>query len=745
MCGIAGIARFDGAPIAEPDLERLRRAGERLAHRGPDGEDIGSWDSVGIAFRRLAVFDVDGGRQPFWNEDHTVGLVVNGTIYNHESLRRRLEPRHRFATASDCEPILHLYEEEGRNLADSLVGMFAFALWDLRRGRVLLGRDRLGLKPLYWSIDRRRLIFGSEIKGLLALPDCPREPAWGEWLADPSMNNAVGLGETPLHSGFEGINQLPGGFLLDVDLAAGRADEHRYWGLPDPDPTLGLEEARRDCRQLLLDSIDCCLTGEAELGLALSGGVDSAVIAGRSGQGRRVNSFTVLTESTRANGDAAGAVAVAEHSGLFHSQVYCDVGRLLLAEPQAWEGLVWRCETPLCSPEQLMKRELFKAARSSVPNLKVMLSGVGGDEFSGGYSTTLVPDQGAGWEDFGAALARLWEREQRRGDPVLGIWDSTLAPGLVRQLSGGRVRSEDLDLYVGFLRHKQRDLLMFNLWCEDRLASAISIEARAPHLDHRLVEMLARIPSDLRPELLWDKRIVREAAAGVLPPDAVARPKVPFFYGSAAHTVFAPFLRLLRADGHALIESALGESPAADFISREKLIRYVDGLEEGRADIAVGVEMVLRLVNLGILANFAKADPPARTETAPAPSFEITDWTDPEGREQAVAAARPRQVDRGESVLKFADGALLVEAQGPTPSHHLAIGGALRYELVAGDPWLDVLRGLDGRASLAELCAEADADLGAVEPYVEICLEEGILVEVLSVGDRRPGSAGVVG
>ncbi|HEY4096843.1 MAG TPA: asparagine synthase (glutamine-hydrolyzing) [Baekduia sp.] len=737
MCGIAGLVRFGGAEVGPEDLRDLERAGRAVAHRGPDGGDVACWGSVGVSFRRLAVYDIAGGRQPMWNEDHTVGLMVNGTIYNHDDLRRRLTATgHAFRTASDCEPLVHLYEESGPDLVEDLLGMFAFALWDLRRGRLLLGRDRLGLKPLFWTADDRRLLFGSEIKALLAFEDCPRELDWAALLADPSLNNAAGLDDRPPQSGFRDIHQLPGGALLDVDLASGAVRERRYWTLPEPDPSLDPRDAADRYEQLLLDAVDVCLTGEAEIGLALSGGVDSAIVAGRAGQRHPVPTFTVVGTSTQANGDASGAFAIAEHAGLPHVQVLCDTEELLQG-PDRWASLVWRTETALCSPEQLLKEQLFRAARATVPGLKVMLSGIGGDEFAGGYCTTLVPHPGAGWPDFVTALGRLEARERRRCDPVLDVWDSYLGAGAVSRPGG---HAHDHDPYRGFLRYKQRDLLMYNLWCEDRLASAMSIEARAPYLDHRLVELLATIPPAARSALLWDKRILRDAGRSVLPERLRERRKVPFFHGAGADAVYRPFARMLHADGYALLEAALDNASARQWVDLDRLTTVVDGLQAPGATSAVGVEMALRIVNMGLLDQLARSGGGVADRPPTAPVQILGDWADLEARARAEATTHPPRRELGDLVLRFCPGADLVRSERQPARHLLTVGGRARFEVVATDPWLGVLRGIDGVAPLGVLCAAADTTTEALRDYVETALEHGILAVAAEHDPVTPGA-----
>lgn len=191
MCGIAGVVRLDGSPLDPADRIALRSMAAADAHRGPDDEQFAEDGPIGLAFRRLSIVDVMGGRQPLRNEDDTILLIANGEIYNHQSIRARLSSRHTFRTRSDCEAILHGYEEEGTDCLRGLVGMFALAIWDGVRQKLCLARDRFGIKPLFYTVNRGRVVFASEIKALLQHPECPRAVDWLAALQDPLLSGAV--------------------------------------------------------------------------------------------------------------------------------------------------------------------------------------------------------------------------------------------------------------------------------------------------------------------------------------------------------------------------------------------------------------------------------------------------------------------------------------------------------------------------------------------------------------------------
>lgn len=733
MCGIAGLARFDGAEIDGADLERLVRAGDRIAHRGPDGQDVDRWGSVGIAFRRLAVYDLEGGGQPFWNEDRTIGLVVNGTIYNHRELRARLEGSHKFATESDCEPMLHLYEELGPEMVNELVGMFAFALWDLKKGRLLLGRDRLGMKPLFYSVNASRILFGSEIKALLELPGCPREIDWSGLLADPALNFGLPDLSEPIRSGYVGIEHLPGGSYLDVDLRSGDVKRVQYWDLAEPNADAVADDLRDEYAALLHDAVDVCLTGEAGIALALSGGVDSAIIAGRSAVTRPVHTLTVLGAGTRANGDAEGAFLIARSLGLPHAQVLCDE-RTLLGDGDLWKDMLWRCESALCGPEQLLKNELFKQAKASVPGLKVMISGLGGDEFAGGYMTTFAPGAGAVWEDFVSVLARRADLELRRRDPVAPLWDAYAGAPLVV----GPTATDRSDPYAAFLSEKRRDLLMYNLWTEDRLASAQSIEARAPYLDHRLVDLLCSIPVSARAQLLSDKEIIRSAGRGLLEDRFLSRRKVPFFHGPAEATVYAPFLDMVAADNYSMVEEAFSQGSARDYVDQDAVIGLVRDLRASGRTPAAPVELLVRLVNLGLLEGMATAGHVPGAETL-APQLQIEDWSDESLVAVAAKATLSPSADLGGTRPRLSSSARLLSGPGKPAEHFLVVDGHVRFQVLHDDPWLDVLRCMDGERTFDELCQEAEADRQIVDEHLNTAVKHGIVEfgDVMTTWERQ--------
>ena len=274
MCGVAGIVKLD--PMETVDEARLKRMRDVLRHRGPDGEGLWIDGPVGLGHRRLSIVDVAGGHQPMPSEDGRAWIVYNGEVYNHAELAAALRARgHRYRTRSDTETVLHLYEEEGIGCVERLRGMFAFAIWDRDRARLLLARDRLGIKPLYYTVTDHELLFASEIKAILAAMDT--RPRFNEAVLPEFLANRFVAGEETF---FRGISKLAPGHTLTWSLGDGLRTR-RYWQLPtELDPAApGPADAAREVRGRLEDAVRSHLMSDVPLGLFLSGGIDSTGIA----------------------------------------------------------------------------------------------------------------------------------------------------------------------------------------------------------------------------------------------------------------------------------------------------------------------------------------------------------------------------------------------------------------------------------------------------------------------------------
>src|SRR2546428_6577110 len=375
MCGIVGIAKLD--PRESVDEARVKRMRDVLRHRGPDGEGLLIDGPVGLGMRRLAIVDVAGGQQPMANEDRTVWIVYNGEVYNHAALRPGLERRgHTYATRSDTETILHLYEEEGERCVERLQGMFAFAIWDSVRGRLLLARDRLGIKPLYYAWADEELLFASEIKAILAAGAV--RPALTEAILPEFL--AAGFTAGP-ETFFNGVRKLLPGRTLSWSPAEGFA-ERRYWRLPrdlDDAPTT-LEGRAREVRAQLDAAVRSHLMSDVPLGLFLSGGIDSSGLAALMAPMVKepIRTFAVGFDDPEAN-ELAYARLAARSVGAEHREVVVSPSQFFDALP----NLVWHEDEPIAFPSSVA---LYFVSRLAREHVKVVLTGEGADELFLGYN-----------------------------------------------------------------------------------------------------------------------------------------------------------------------------------------------------------------------------------------------------------------------------------------------------------------------------------------------------------------------
>ena len=375
MCGIYGIISLDGSVLPAPEV--LDRMGEVTRHRGPDDHGSFAGDGVLLGMRRLSIIDVEGGHQPISNHDKTLWVVCNGEIYNFRELRRELEGHgHRFATSSDTEVLVHAYAQWGDGFIHKIGGMFGFALWDVRRRRLLVGRDRLGIKPLCYRDDGGQLAFASEIKALLEIPgiDAELDPAGLEQYL------ALGYPPAPLTL-FRGIRKLPVASMLIVEDGAARIE--RYWELPAPE-TDGRGEGRwiEELRAKLEEAVVSQMVSDVPIGAFLSGGIDSSSIVGFMSRhsDEPVRTYSIGFDSPGAGqfyNELPWARQVAERFGTRHREILVrpDVVELL-------PRLLWHLDEPVADSAFVTTYLVSRFAREDVT---VILSGVGGDELFGGY------------------------------------------------------------------------------------------------------------------------------------------------------------------------------------------------------------------------------------------------------------------------------------------------------------------------------------------------------------------------
>ncbi len=559
MCGICGVIHFDRAPVTQQLLAAMN---DRLTHRGPDGDGYFSAGAVGLAMRRLKIIDIAGSDQPLYNEDGSVALVFNGEIYNYHALRQGLEQRgHRFKTDGDGETIVHLYEEYGSGAVEHLRGMFALALWDRRRGRLLLARDRFGQKPLYFYQDRRLFAFASEIKALLAHPDVP---VVSRFAADDgrALEEYLSFGYVPApFTAFRGIWMLEPALLKQVDVSADESEPHfwdayYYWDLPRlaaPDPAAKAETYIGELREQLAEAVKLRLISDVPLGAFLSGGLDSSLIAAlmRQHSNAAVKTFSIGFEGDDSFDETPYAEQVARHLGTEHTafRVKADALELL---PE----LVWHHDQPFADSSAIPTYLVSKLTREQVT---VALTGDGGDELFAGYERfyaaelmrrlgfvpapllrgaagllRLLPE-GTGYFD---PVKRARRFAQAASQPLEAAYFdlvSVFDKELLARISPGAAHRTSIDRYLnadqphaiaGLVEANMRTYLPDDLLIKaDRCSMQASLEARAPFLDHQLAEFAATIPFNLKLKGSHTKHILKEAARGLLPDEIIERKK----------------------------------------------------------------------------------------------------------------------------------------------------------------------------------------------------------------------------
>lgn len=733
MCGIAGVVRIDGH-VHDSSVEgTLDALADALTHRGPDEREIYLSGAVGLAFTRLSLVDPVGGSQPLVSPDGDLVLIANGEIYNHRELAARLPGGGGLRTDSDCEVLLPLYREHGLDFLDDVRGMFGLIMWDRRENKLVLARDRFGVKPLYFHRDSRRIVLASEITALFADRGTPRAVDWQKALTTPLLPAAPYFGDGPTTTWFEGVQQVEAGTVVQIDLTTGATVEHRYWSFPGAGDESELSEGQfiDSYRSLLIDSIGECATADAELGLFLSGGIDSAAVAAIAA--RRIpdlHTFTVLSASTYRAEDAEYAHRLAAQLGIPNHQVLFEPGRY--PTPAEWRRLLWLTETPFCGPEMYYKHELHRYAKNARPNLRGMLLGAASDEFNGGYSVGLA--EGGDWSAFAANIGSMSRTAALRARPDLMPWWSAgsralLTDDVIDCFTPGPAG----DAYDHYLRWEYRKIQQYNVWHEDRTAAGSGIEARVPFLDHRLVELSASVPRRMRRDLLWRKQILREAMRGILPDEFVERPKGPFFYGSGLRHTYRAFLRMLQADGGALLEEAIAAPGADRFLDGDAIRSSVSDLQS-RPDSA-DVEIVLRVVNLGLLASMVSdlPKPTAVTPAGAAPvSLRVTDWEQQRIAIEEVTGARP--VLRGDQTPRWADHVLLLTDAVRAQAMYVLADGQIEYVIdELGTPLADLLTAIDGNRSLDAIVSSAGlAGKQLPEEFIDL-IDEG-LVELEQTG-----------
>ncbi len=560
MCGICGVAGGD-----QPDggRELVYRMCSAMVHRGPDDEGTAHFDGVSLGMRRLSIIDLEGGHQPMHNEDSSIWVVQNGEIYNHLELRKLLlAAGHSFNTQSDTEVLVHGYEEWGEEMVERLNGMFAFAVFDRRRGSVLLARDRMGIKPLHYAVDGKRLVFASELKALL------RDPALRKGGIDPAaLDEYLAYEFVPSpRSIVRGISKLQPAHTLTWSVAAGTLRLRRYWspelGTGEGARTRSLDEECEDLRNVLRESVRKELISDVPLGVFLSGGIDSSAVAAMMTQlGGDVKSFSVgFTD--RSFDESAHARLVANHLGTEHRELTLEPGMLLDLVPRLPNLL----DEPLGDASIIPTYLLSEFTRRHV---KVALGGDGGDELFAGYPTLQAHRLAAYYLKAPRVLREgLVEPVVRRlpvsrsnlsfdfrakrfvgGAPYptaerhrrwMGSFDrdertALLSEDVQHELSSNG--SHDPDFGQGAYTDPLNQVLLMDMrfYLEndilvklDRASMMASLEGRVPLLNNDFVEYATHLPLNMKLRGLRTKYLLKRALRGILPDSILNRPKKGF-------------------------------------------------------------------------------------------------------------------------------------------------------------------------------------------------------------------------
>ena len=636
MCGICGAVQLGGEPrrVLEPGV--LDWMTDVMAHRGPNDRGTYCAPGVELGVRRLSIVDVEGGHQPFVSEDRAVWAVQNGELYNHIELRAELAAKgHRFRTRCDTEILPHLYEDDGSAGIERLRGKFGLAIWDSQRRRLVLARDRLGVKPLYFAQVRDVLVFASELKSLLA------SGLVGDQLDYEAIDAFLTLGyfpgpDTPL----AGVSKLRPGHILSADERG--VVIRPYWTYPPPAPDAVSRTADEYADGLLLEleeAVRLRLMSDVPLGAMLSGGLDSSLVVALMARNMSEPVKTFSIGFREEENELADARLVASAFGTDHHELELSFEDAAVDLTE----LAWHLDEPLA---ELSALGFLAISQLAAQHVTVALSGQGADELLGGYRKHQAASLVGAWQRLPRlvrrpthAAARVAPRRFRRAartliapDPVSrllamsGQLDDNLRSALVRGplldvtgTAAARGVSRCLDgvvddpLPVTLFLDAQLALVDNMLHYFDRASMAHSLEVRVPFLDHRVVEYCATIPSSLKVRHLRTKHVLRQAARGIIPDEIIDKPKVGFFRQTAGGWLRA---QLDRAVTEHLLQPNAAYSEFIDRRTVEALI-HEHASPGGRNEHA---QLLLSLISLEVwLTSFlprARGGPPAHLLTA---------------------------------------------------------------------------------------------------------------------------------
>jgi len=557
VCGICGKLKFDGTATVSPGL--LKAMADSIHHRGPDDEGYYLSGPVGFGFRRLAIIDLNTGHQPLCNEDGSVWIVFNGEIYNYRELRKCLTDKgHVFKTQTDTEVIVHLYEEFGSTCVKQLRGMFAFAIWDERKKVLLLARDRVGIKPLYYRLTEDSIVFGSEIKAILADPEVRAEVS--PEMIDRFLTFLYLPGEETL---FRNVQKLaPGSYML---VERGKAQTHQYWDLHFAPVARTIKNAEDELLALLEESVGLHMISDVPVGFLLSGGVDSTAMLGFAvgKTEHQLSTYTIGFADSGVTDERPYARLAASRYGSQHHEMTIGAKDFANFLPQ----YVKHMEEPVCEPPAVA---LYYVSRLAKEFVKVLISGEGGDEAFAGYpnyrsmlwlerAKRLCTPLNGPLSRIAGSLGRLpGARRLSRYAALFNVpfdsyyYSRASSPFSFFNAHRGELYSEefahscDKSLSIApVMRHLRKasgnELLNRMLYVDtktwlpddllvkaDKITMANSVELRVPLLDHKLLEFAASLPTSYKVHGFTTKYVAKRALHQRVPQEILDRKKVGF-------------------------------------------------------------------------------------------------------------------------------------------------------------------------------------------------------------------------
>lgn len=723
MCGLTGIINKNG--ITELDKISIRNMAEEIGYRGPDDRQIITGENFAFGFNRLSINDLSEGIQPFVNEDKSIYVMVNGEIYNHVELRKLLKQKHYFKSKSDCEIVVHLYEEMGIKFLDYLIGMYSISIYDKRSNMLFLAKDRFGIKPLFYHYKDSQLMFSSEIKGLLNHPLCTNEFDWETALSDPWMAGLPTMNNNNPPSFFKNISNLPAGSILTFNMLNNDLNVQPYWDISKIEKSYEKTDSLVDQYiHLLEESVSNCMMSDVDIGVFLSGGIDSVITAAFAAKFQKIESFSVLSASTLSNKDAKFAHLSADFLELNNHQVLYNN---LKTSPNEWKNLLWLCENPMTGPEQLYKYNLHRYVKQVNLNIKVILTGQGSDEFNGGYTSLFTENN-----DWNEVLQGLIETSRERfltnKNPIFGVWNNMFGQSPFKN-NFFDVSDLHSDEYLSFAYMKYKDIQTYNCWMEDRIASGNNIENRVPFLDHRLVELSLSIPREHYKNLIMDKQILRMGINKKtnLPPQFINRPKVPFYYGNNVNKTHQMMLNIMKQNDYELISDAFNES---NIINESSFINILKTIEKD-LDFE-NIEFATRLMNIGLLDKMSK-DLSVKVDhfskVPILPRVVIKDWDKEEKGVKSIFEEKNK-----DGYITLADNVKLLtpisSEKYPTVDIYIIVDETLEFivDKNINSDWYDFLMAIKGGGYISEIIKEKHIKKNNIKYLLEDMIRAQIII-----------------